>query len=641
MDSLLGGYLATEDYLQLEHIPPNALPKDASPPSQVLLLRETAFGLPCVWKPGCSFSNGVLSVSSKPVELNAFDAFSSQICFPLPRSFTISSPHINSPHIVRGGQFGYHYSGPKGDIAYSSQEISYQPCTSPILSDSVTSLAEQQMRSMEELGSPLSEMEELRQHFFKDKEDLEDETQSTYQNVLLMTLKTSLSMQDVVDRGDIPGYGGYRMESNMLNDVSQLVFKFQEFLEVAANLVPGCQKFFHLDLGMALIPILENISNLPQMEMAWELLRARLELGLRFFDKYGAEYRKEPKVLSPASMESELTESLLLMENNDLKVRHMKVYYPHHNQELGSLSQRLHVLTDDWEVHNNSRTQEVADKPAERQELSLSYNSIDYSNVTVRETDQHQLSMDNSAMFGSLDPAMSYSLLTAKVHPSLLKPPRVLREEVESAPLLGSGTPFKSSGVFLKRMEVDSSICVEDIGPAQYELNILDKIGAELLLHRTLNRRAKFPLLQTLATPLPPLGEMEAGIQGGQGAVALMDPLEEILEVVVLCSEDPCRGGQQEILDQWGHPALQECQDLQVPQGWGAEEGVITQIRTLLLLLMISNLPEWDGNHDTTVQYFWDVLQKATLGGHIPVALGYWLGSRLVEGSPYSCGTPR
>jgi hypothetical protein len=34
------------------------------------------------------------------------------------------------------------------------------------------------------------------------------------------------------------------------------------------------------------------------------------------------------------------------------------------------------------------------------------------------------------------------------------------------------------------------------------------------------------------------------------------------------------------------------------------------------------------------VQYSWEVSQKAALGGNIPQALGYWLGSRLVKGSP-------
>jgi hypothetical protein len=60
--------------------------------------------------------------------------------------------------------------------------------------------------------------------------------------------------------------------------------------------------------------------------------------------------------------------------------------------------------------------------------------------------------------------------------------------------------------------------------------------------------------------------------------------------------------------------------------------------------LKLHDLPTWDGNHDTAISYFWDVAQRANLGGDIPQALGFWLGMRLVEGSPiqvWYAGLPR
>lgn len=45
------------------------------------------------------------------------------------------------------------------------------------------------------------------------------------------------------------------------------------------------------------------------------------------------------------------------------------------------------------------------------------------------------------------------------------------------------------------------------------------------------------------------------------------------------------------------------------------------------------DLPSWDGNHKTAIHYFWKVQERATLGGYIPAALGYWLWLRLEEGS--------
>ncbi|KAJ6463790.1 hypothetical protein C8R47DRAFT_1224947 [Mycena vitilis] len=49
--------------------------------------------------------------------------------------------------------------------------------------------------------------------------------------------------------------------------------------------------------------------------------------------------------------------------------------------------------------------------------------------------------------------------------------------------------------------------------------------------------------------------------------------------------------------------------------------------------LKAENLPEWDGSHDTAIDYFWDVGQVANLEGWLPQALGFWLPTRLKKGS--------
>ena len=49
--------------------------------------------------------------------------------------------------------------------------------------------------------------------------------------------------------------------------------------------------------------------------------------------------------------------------------------------------------------------------------------------------------------------------------------------------------------------------------------------------------------------------------------------------------------------------------------------------------LKVEQLPEWDGNHWTAIDYFWNVQQLAYLGGWLPEALGYWLWFRLKEKS--------
>ena len=44
-------------------------------------------------------------------------------------------------------------------------------------------------------------------------------------------------------------------------------------------------------------------------------------------------------------------------------------------------------------------------------------------------------------------------------------------------------------------------------------------------------------------------------------------------------------------------------------------------------------LPVWDGNKDTAIEYFWKIQQLAALEGDIPVALGFWLWKSLKENS--------
>ncbi|KAJ7828717.1 hypothetical protein B0H13DRAFT_1916894 [Mycena leptocephala] len=58
-----------------------------------------------------------------------------------------------------------------------------------------------------------------------------------------------------------------------------------------------------------------------------------------------------------------------------------------------------------------------------------------------------------------------------------------------------------------------------------------------------------------------------------------------------------------------------------------------TLVPTIEPKMKVESLPEWDGNHDTAIDYFWEVSQIANLQGWIPKALGFWLPTRLKTGS--------
>ncbi|KAJ7185985.1 hypothetical protein C8R46DRAFT_1208084 [Mycena filopes] len=74
-----------------------------------------------------------------------------------------------------------------------------------------------------------------------------------------------------------------------------------------------------------------------------------------------------------------------------------------------------------------------------------------------------------------------------------------------------------------------------------------------------------------------------------------------------------------------GHP------DLQGRLGLRALEG-IEEVEDQAELKP-EQFPEWDGDPDTALQYFWEVLQMGSMGGYISEAMGFWLGSRLKKGT--------
>ncbi|KAJ7762848.1 hypothetical protein DFH07DRAFT_771062 [Mycena maculata] len=58
-----------------------------------------------------------------------------------------------------------------------------------------------------------------------------------------------------------------------------------------------------------------------------------------------------------------------------------------------------------------------------------------------------------------------------------------------------------------------------------------------------------------------------------------------------------------------------------------------TVVPTIDPKLKIASLPEWDGDHSTAIEYFFEIGQLANLEGWLPEALGFWLPSRLKKGS--------
>lgn len=71
----------------------------------------------------------------------------------------------------------------------------------------------------------------------------------------------------------------------------------------------------------------------------------------------------------------------------------------------------------------------------------------------------------------------------------------------------------------------------------------------------------------------------------------------------------------------------------QAPQAPEPAAAYGTFIPTIKSELKPDQLPSWDGDHETAIDYFWKIQQLAALGGYLPEALGYWLWTNLKEGS--------
>ncbi|KAJ7435554.1 hypothetical protein FB451DRAFT_1418079 [Mycena latifolia] len=72
---------------------------------------------------------------------------------------------------------------------------------------------------------------------------------------------------------------------------------------------------------------------------------------------------------------------------------------------------------------------------------------------------------------------------------------------------------------------------------------------------------------------------------------------------------------------------------VEVEEAGPTEELISVTLPTIKPEIKVEQLPSWDGDFGTAMEYFWDVGQLAALEGWMPEALGYWLPSRLQKGS--------
>ncbi|KAJ6498081.1 hypothetical protein C8R47DRAFT_1068973 [Mycena vitilis] len=354
-------------------------------------------------------------------------------------------------------------------------------------------------------GTAITPQEFLRRSFYKDDdENLEDEEQPLSQTILLLCGKMTLADFDIEDIGQQGGYR-CRLVLPILDKVCQVANDLQWYLGEAAQLNPDRQKFFRVDPGNALIPSLEGATDPEQVRIAWDLLRTRLELGRRFFDKYLVQV-DGAYLGSPTSTKSSVLNGFEQLPSTDLKLRHMITYYPHHKDNLPSARERLQNWTAGWtpllerRASASPRREEQIPSPGQ----SFEY-PVDASKVTQRWGKQREegegssdnpakdLSNERNRVFSPLPPERSaLNLIPAQSYPSPSKPTTLPKPIDADSTLLGPTVRFKSSSAFLDQMASQSTVAVNAVPEAKNEPNVLERLLAGPIGSKGQHFRATF-----------------------------------------------------------------------------------------------------------------------------------------------------
>jgi hypothetical protein len=109
----------------------------------------------------------------------------------------------------------------------------------------------------------------------------------------MITTKSGLEAYKIEDRGiscllNIPRF---KLTSEFNKDLHITIFKLQDILKRAADLIPERETYFKIDPQGIFFKVLRGAQDLGQLHAAWTALRKRVEISLKTFEKYDAQYQ--------------------------------------------------------------------------------------------------------------------------------------------------------------------------------------------------------------------------------------------------------------------------------------------------------------------------------------------------------------
>lgn len=512
-------------------------------------------------------------------------------------------------------------------------------------------------------GFESSPMARLVWEYSGDTDDLEGSGIPTETNVNLVLDVAELSSDMVIDRGldrdkELPRY---YLDNLSFDRISVVVTEQQFFLEQAAGLIAERTNYFKIDPGNTLLPILKGTSSLAQLRAAWLALRHRIELGTKAWKKYIAEYQlpagAKPS-LSPLSTLLELYQPLQDMSESDAKLRYLYGEIPHHKEQLTEEGKRALDNTQSWldilpmpDVLRNafldSKTKQLlatatkeVKKGTKGKERELEAPSRPAAQSSV------WMGMDTpfkSANAWFVDPGKSNrtrqpGTSRPPTEPNILLgiatplPPQTMKgwEGREQPPHMTDQPQVSDANKKTGRAESRASSRADQRQSRAYQRGRKgngdnpdepsssdddDSSFGSRQPRRSCSRRRRSrtprPRRRRSSTPRParrsPPDDDGGDESGGSSDTSYYSS-----------SASTYSGSRR-------HRRRRSKDSVVIPYGRMAP--------TIDPKLKQEDLPAWDGNPDTAIEYFWKVQQQATLGGHIPTALGYWLWLKLKEGS--------
>ena len=494
---------------------------------------------------------------------------------------------------------------------------------------------------------------------------IESQLGPTETSITLVISLEELTPDLIVDRGEnrsktLPRY---HLASATMSNICTAVNAQQIFLQQAAAMIAERKSHFVVDPGDTLIPILQGTSSLPQLYAAWKALITRMKLGVKAWDKYIAEYRlqADAAILSPLSTLQELHDPLKDLEDTDHKLRYIYGNIPHHKQQLSAEGYESLQKTRSWldvlplpdvlrnafsetrsrpaspgaETHKpeasqrkqkgKERSRDEAKQPAQGTSVWMGMDTpFKSSNAWFVEPGRSNRSkqpgttkpptVDTNILVGIATP-LPPNTSNIRQWNEREEPPHLPNRESRGDP---TNPPRSTSHASQRSMSRGNGSQRQrgrrDAGDSDPESSSSSDEGrGRSSRNRRNRRRSRTPKPRRRSSSTPrPRRRREHPEDSDPGG-----------------SDPEGSSTYSSSLSRSRHSKRRYCSrsidSVEIPYG--------RIVPTIDSKLKQEDLPTWDGNPDTAIEYFWKVQQQATLGGYIPSALGYWLWLKLKEGS--------